>query len=147
MPAMEALHRVGITHYVEIGPQATLLAMGELFADSPAKWLQHSSNWRRVATILESAVNCSSTKFHSTLPQWTTPYNRCRVSTPGYQFQKRRLWIDELDNWDSESLTEPTNERLAQLENKLLYRGRLEAGGDSSSIKAGFRSLGDRVKR
>ena len=92
---IRTLREVGVSVFVEIGPQPTLLAMGQTcLSDSGTLWLsslqQGRADWRVMLESLRGLYLCG------VRPDWRgydQGYPRQRVSLPTYPFQRQRHWI------------------------------------------------------
>ena len=100
---VDAMASVGdhdISHFIEIGPHPVMLGMGRhCLPTSDAAWLpsvrRGHDDW---LSMLGSLGQLYADGFEVDWLAFDSPYNRKRVSCPGYQFDRRRIWIDELDS-------------------------------------------------
>ena len=97
--SMQTLHQQGYTLYLEIGPGATLLGMGQRCLDDAAQtalWLPSlrpgKDDW---AQILDSLAKLY---VYGLKPDWKgfdRDYPRHKQTLPGYPFQRTRHWMPE----------------------------------------------------
>ncbi len=98
--AMQVLEQANVTHYIEVGPHPVMLGMGRnCLPDSNVQWLasgrRNRDDWD---TILGSLGQLYADGVDVDWVGFDQPYRRLRVQVPGYQFEKRAVWIEQLDN-------------------------------------------------
>src|SRR5690606_6935172 len=93
---MESLYRLGARVFVEIGPNPTLLTLGQrCVPESGTRWLpslrEGFDDWEQIlnslAVLYVSGVN----------PDWDAfeqPYTYRRIALPTYPFQRLRYWVE-----------------------------------------------------
>ncbi len=99
LDAMQVLDQANTTHYIEIGPHPVLLGMGRnCLPESNSQWLasgrRNRDDWD---TILGSLGQLYADGVDVDWVGFDQPYHRTRVQVPGYQFEKRSVWIEQLD--------------------------------------------------
>ncbi|MCC6156036.1 MAG: SDR family NAD(P)-dependent oxidoreductase, partial [Candidatus Hydrogenedentes bacterium] len=93
---IKAITELGITTFVEAGPQATLSGMGaRCVAKDTAAWLpslaKGQDDWQVMLRSLQSLyANGAQVDWKG----FDAPYARVRVSLPLYPFAKKRHWLD-----------------------------------------------------
>jgi acyl transferase domain-containing protein/pimeloyl-ACP methyl ester carboxylesterase len=93
---IEALYEAGYRHFVEIGPDTTLLALGRrCISEDDLLWAPSLSRnkdpWRQMFNSLgELYERGASIDWHGL----DSDYSRQRLPVPTYPFQRRRFWID-----------------------------------------------------
>ncbi len=144
--AMVELSRQGVTHYVEIGPHPVMLTMGRQCIDgSDIKWLPSArrgkSDW---SVILESVGELYVDRAEVDWIRFYQPYATARLQVPCYQFDARRVWLEQLESqqFRSQALSVTTQ---TQTNSQLAYRlqWREQPLGDSAPVlnQAGRRWL------
>ncbi len=98
MDAIRSAAQAQVTHFLEIGPQTRFSWMGQnCVQDSKAWWLASArkghDDWR---TILSSLGRLYVDGADVDWKVFDKPYSRRRVHVPGYTFEKRKVWIDQL---------------------------------------------------
>ncbi|HAV77681.1 MAG TPA: hypothetical protein DCX53_10050, partial [Anaerolineae bacterium] len=96
---MEALGKLGINAFIEIGPSPVLLGMGKhCLPDSTAAWLpslrQKQNDWQ---TILDSLGKLYIRGADIDWKGFDEGYTRHKVSLPNYPFNRQRYWIETSD--------------------------------------------------
>jgi myxalamid-type polyketide synthase MxaE and MxaD len=94
---IRALAADGCTVFVEIGPSATLCALGAAaIRDGAAHWVpslrRGREGWEQVAEAVARLYEAG------TAIDWKgfdKPYERCTVTLPTYAFQRERYWLDD----------------------------------------------------
>ncbi|MFO0842623.1 MAG: beta-ketoacyl synthase N-terminal-like domain-containing protein [Gemmataceae bacterium] len=90
---VQALHRLGVTHFVEVGPAAVLSRLGETcLPGSEAAWLS-TMREGRPGEMLRSAGRLHADGLNL---NWSLLATGRRVRLPGYPFQHRDYWLDDL---------------------------------------------------
>jgi acyl transferase domain-containing protein/acyl-CoA synthetase (AMP-forming)/AMP-acid ligase II/NADPH:quinone reductase-like Zn-dependent oxidoreductase/acyl carrier protein/ubiquinone/menaquinone biosynthesis C-methylase UbiE len=92
---IRTLHDRGVSSFVEIGPRATLLAMGQASTGPDgAAWLPSlrpgRPDW---AVILDSLRSLYLSGARVNWRGFDQGYGRTRVSLPTYPFQRQRYWV------------------------------------------------------
>ncbi len=98
--AMNTLHAQHVTHYIELGPHPVMLGMGRgCLPDTEARWLPSArrgvDDW---SIMLDSLSRLYVDGVDVDWEGFDAPYSRKRVSTPGYQFDPNRMWLEQLEN-------------------------------------------------
>lgn len=102
MQAIQTAESKQITHFLEIGPHPVLLGMGKnCIPNCGSQWLPSArkgrDDWQMMlgslAKLYVDGANIDWTAYDA-------PYQRKRVQVPGFAFEKRRVWIDELNGWN-----------------------------------------------
>jgi acyl transferase domain-containing protein len=92
---MQALADDGITAFVEIGPSATLLALGQASVTADAQWLPSLRKDRDAWTVLLESL--ASLFVRGAAIDWKgfdAGYARRKVALPTYPFKRERYWVD-----------------------------------------------------
>ncbi len=96
LASIRAAHAAGIEAFLEIGPQATLTAIGQqCLPDAKVVWLrslrQGQGDWEPILEALSALYQrgCSVD-----WERFERPYHRRRVTLPTYPFQRQRYWIE-----------------------------------------------------
>lgn len=97
--AMASLEQQGITHYLELGPHPIMLSMGrQCVAGANVQWLPSArrgqEDW---SVILDSLCKLYASGAEVDWRGFDAPYARRRVTVPGYRFDTRRIWLEELE--------------------------------------------------
>lgn len=105
--AMQTLAAAGCTHFVEIGPTPTLLAMGQAcLPELSAQWLpsltakktkqktEQKIEQTDSGTILSSLGKLYETGGYIDWASLNRNYPRQTVDIPNYPFQKQRYWVE-----------------------------------------------------
>lgn len=97
LDAVRTLDRNMTTHYIEIGPHPVMLGMGRAcLPESNATWLpsmrRGRSDWEN---ILNSLGHLYVDGFNIDFRGLDRGHSRKRVSALGYQFDRRRIWLDD----------------------------------------------------
>lgn len=100
--AMASLQQRRITHYIELGPHPVMLSMGrQCISDPLVQWLPSArrgqDDW---SVILDSLSKLYASGVEIDWRRFDAPYARRRISVPGYQFDTRRIWLEELESSD-----------------------------------------------
>ncbi len=95
--SMQTLEQLGITAFVEIGPGAALLGMGQrCLPDSDAMWLASlrpgQDDW---AQILASLAALFARGVPVDWRAFDAPYARRGAELPNYPFQRERYWLPQ----------------------------------------------------
>ncbi|MEC8556779.1 MAG: SDR family NAD(P)-dependent oxidoreductase [Planctomycetota bacterium] len=115
LDAMETIDAFGINQFVEIGPHPVMLAMGRgCLPDSIAGWLPSARRGQKDWSIIsESVGRLYASGVDIDWKEYDKPYQRQRVSVPGYRFAKQRVWIEELEGYSGDSAPLPAKARQA----------------------------------
>ncbi len=109
LDAMRTLNEDLSTHYIEIGPHPVMLGMGRAcLPESNVNWLpslrRGRSDWE---TILNSLGHLYVDGFNVDFRALDQGHSRKRVSTLGYQFDRRRIWLDDAAESRATLISEP----------------------------------------
>ncbi|MCC6793695.1 MAG: SDR family NAD(P)-dependent oxidoreductase [Candidatus Hydrogenedentes bacterium] len=94
---IKAITELGVTTFVEAGPQATLSGMGaRCVAKDVATWLpslaKGQDDWQVMLRSLQSLYAAGA---NVDWKGFDAPYSRKRVALPLYPFAKQRHWLDD----------------------------------------------------
>ncbi len=111
-PSVQTLLDEGYTHFVEIGPQPTLLSLARQLPGSEtttqlASLQRKRPDWEQMLTSLGSLYEAGLNI------EWQSVYRhqpRRVVSLPTYPFQRKRYWMEIMPRWDRQEA------QLAQLD-------------------------------
>jgi acyl transferase domain-containing protein/surfactin synthase thioesterase subunit len=94
---MNRLGEIGVTDFLEIGPDNTLLALGRQCLDGDQHCWLGSLGKRRgdSSELLASLGRLYQRGYEVDWDGFNRPFRRGRVSLPTYPFQRRRFWIDD----------------------------------------------------
>ncbi|MFJ6067460.1 SDR family NAD(P)-dependent oxidoreductase [Streptomyces tendae] len=86
----------GFSHFVEIGPAATLAAIGRLQSDDrPGVWLPSLVRKRPdTASLLTALARLEADGVPVDWSAYHSPYARAKVAAPLYPFAEHRYWAD-----------------------------------------------------
>ena len=121
--AMNTISQQGATHFVELGPHPVLLAMGrQCLPDSEASWVPSARRAREDwITILGSLGRLYVEGVDVDWRGFDEPYQRSRISVPGYEFDQQRTWIAELDSVDGTTRSGKFGQSSAEPSEQLCY--------------------------
>ncbi len=98
MRSIQSLYREGMDVYLEIGPNPTLIGLGQRILPEPTRpihWAaslkQKQNDWAYLLTSLGSLFTFGVSVDWSAFDQ---PYARKKLALPTYPFQRTRFWID-----------------------------------------------------
>lgn len=94
---LRTLDEAGFSHFVEIGPNTTLSAMGRGCLPGKGAWLPSltpQSNWQQ---MLETLARLYADGVDVDWNGFEQHYHRRRVNLPTYPFQRRRYWVESSD--------------------------------------------------
>lgn len=92
---MASLYQQGARLFVEIGPNPTLLTLGQrCITENDTRWLpslrEGFDDWEQ---MLESLAMLYISGINPDWAAFERPYNHRRVSLPTYPFQRQRYWV------------------------------------------------------
>src|SRR5262245_57727640 len=94
---IEALARLGIDDFIEIGPGDALRALGRQCLDCSHAWLGSLGNKRRsdFGEILTTMGELYVQGYDIDWRRFNEPYHGRRISLPTYPFERRRYWLED----------------------------------------------------
>ncbi|MCA9872613.1 MAG: HAD-IIIC family phosphatase [Anaerolineales bacterium] len=108
-PSVQTLLDEGITHFLEIGPQPTLLSMARYVSgvdavEQLASLRRNVSDWEQMLTTLGSLYEAGVTVNWRAVYQHQSPR---AILLPTYPFQRKRYWHDVTPQWTVRSASLP----------------------------------------
>ncbi|WP_395823741.1 amino acid adenylation domain-containing protein [Archangium minus] len=138
LDGLRALRESGVTVFVEIGPQPTLVGLGQRgLPELQAAWLpslrKGRDDWQ---AMLETLASLYTRGVEVDWAGFDRGYSRRRVKLPTYAFQRRRYWVEpaELETRTERARVEPSVPSVLpgkRLRSAVpLFEARLEAGSE-----------------
>ncbi|MCP4262404.1 MAG: type I polyketide synthase [Planctomycetes bacterium] len=125
---MKTLCQQGYKIFLEIGPKPTLLGMGcQCVPDNTGIWLPSlrptQSDWQQLLQSLGKLY------VNGVIVDWLNfdkNYQRHPIALPTYPFQRRRYWLDKIENKAQQTVSSSPNLNLQTPIMSLLHQGETE---------------------